>query len=277
MRALLPALLVIAHSPFATGADASLHTWKYTTGATADISVETVSGQVAVTAAPGSEVSIVAVIRGGSESDRALWHVESEGSGATVKVRARCGESGHDCNSSAHPEITVKAPPASRLSVKGVSADATIKGLTGDLHANTVSGDLTISGAGVVSSHTVSGNVHLDGAGEANLQSVSGDLALRSVQRSSVLQTVSGDIDWNGTCGSGCRLTAQTVSGDLRLHLSPASSFELDYRTRSGDLSDAFAGSLQGSGRGGAHTRVGKGEGSLSFRSVSGDLRLEKQ
>ncbi len=270
------AFVLLAGSRPAAAADAP-KSWRFTTGARAEVNVENVSGKIDVEAAPGSEVLVEAVTRGGTETDRAQWVTEVEGHGAAVKVRARCGGWASSCHSRASVELTVKVPPGSRVAVHGVSSDVRVKGVSGELRAETTSGDVQIAGAGNTSVHTVSGDVHVDGAAEISVKTVSGDVTLRGVQRESRLGTVSGDIRWQGACAVGCRLAADTVSGDLQLALASASSFDLDYRTRSGDFSDGFASSPQRSGREGVHTRIGKGEGSISFHSVSGDLELVKQ
>jgi DUF4097 and DUF4098 domain-containing protein YvlB len=270
-------VVLLAACTSAAQADAP-RSWKFATGPSADVTVENVSGKIEVKAIAGNEVQVDAVVVGGTEADRARWAVEAQGSGPTVKVRARCGEDGHGCNSRAHVEITVKAPAGSRLSAHGVSSDLTVAGVTGDLRAETTSGDVRVAGGRTVSIRTVSGNVHLDGASDATIQSVSGDMVLRGVQRESRLNSVSGDMTWEGGCAAGCRFNAETVSGDLRLRLDPASSFELEFRSRSGDLDDGFAGTERQRPRhDGLRTRIGKGEGAVAFHSVSGDLRLEKR
>jgi DUF4097 and DUF4098 domain-containing protein YvlB len=117
--------------------------------------------------------------------------------------------------------------------------------------------------------------VKVDGAGNINAESVSGDLTLRSTGSSLRAHTVSGDIDWSGTCGAGCKLDVNTVSGDLTVRAAGQSSFQVSYQTRSGDFKDGFGTGVAGS-RGGVRARVGKGDGALSFQSISGDLRLQK-
>jgi hypothetical protein len=276
MRVSLAAFLLLAAGRPATAADAP-KSWRFTTGPTADVSVDNISGKIEVKAAAGNEVLVEAVTRGGSESDRAQWVTEVEGSGAAVKVRARCGDRGSSCHGRATVDLSVKVPPGSRVAVRGVSSDVEVNGVTGELRADTTSGGVQIARAGNASVHSVSGDVRVDGASEVSVKTVSGDVTLQGVQRESRLGTVSGNIRWQGACGAGCRLAADTVSGDLQLALASASSFDLDYRTRSGDFSDGFASSPQRSGREGVHTRIGKGEGSISFHSVSGDLQLRKQ
>jgi hypothetical protein len=258
----------------ASGAADSARTWRFSTGPTASVEIQNVSGRVTVKAAPGSEVSVETVTHGGTEADRARWVVEAQATGSAVRVRARCGEDGQGCHSRAAVDMTIAAPPASRLTVRGVSTDLSVAGLTGGLQAESTSGDVQIAGAGPVSVRTVSGDVHLDGAASVTIQSVSGDLTLRGIQGGGQLRTVSGDVGWDGTCAAGCRLTAQTVSGDLHLRLAHASSFDLDYRTHSGDLTDHLGATTRAERRG-AHARVGNGEGKISLQTVSGDLDLE--
>jgi hypothetical protein len=278
MRLSLLVLLLGGCTPVtAAAAGDAPRTWRFATGPSAEVRIDNVSGRIDVAAAAGTEVVVEAVARGGSAADRARWQLEAEGAGSAVKFRARCGEGWHGCSSSAHVDVTVKAPAASRVAVHGVSADLAVTGMTGELQAETTSGDVKVSGGRDVHLRTVSGDIRLEGAVDANAQSVSGNLTLRGVAHQSHLRTVSGDIAWDGSCGSGCRFEATTVSGDLQLSLDPSSSFQLDFRSRSGDFSDGFGAAVHHAGRDGVHTQVGKGEGAISFHSVSGDLRLARR
>jgi hypothetical protein len=277
MRALIPALSLLAacSTADAVGGSSLPRTWRFATGPAADVELANVSGPVTVRAAPGSEVQVEAVVRDGSEAERASWLVEAEGTGPAVRVRARC-EEGKSC-SRAHVVLTVKAPPASRLAVRAVSGDIDVAGITGDLRVESTSGDVKVSGAGALSVRSVSGDVTADGAASATIDSVSGDLTLQKIQGESKLHTVSGDVRWTGPCAAGCRLASETVSGDLHLRLAPASAFELDFQTRSGDVEDTLGGATsKREGRNAFHIRVGDGAGAISVRSVSGDLRLER-
>jgi hypothetical protein len=240
-------------------------TWRFTTGATPEITVENVAGSIVVEGG-ASEVRVEAL--GDNLND---WIVEAQGDANGVRVKARCKD--HSCRSSV--ALRLKAPAGSRLSLHGVSSDVTATGIKGAQKIQTTSGDVKVSGAGGLSLKTVSGDVKVDGASGVTAESVSGDLMLQAAGAQIKAHTVSGDVQWNGTCGAGCRLEVNTVSGDLMVRAAAASSFQVDFQTRSGDFTDGLGTGASG-GRDGVRTRVGKGEGSVSFKSVSGDLRLQR-
>ena len=122
--------------------------------------------------------------------------------------------------------------------------------------------------------------VRLPAGAQLSAAGVSGDIAVSGLRGHQTLNSVSGNLRWQGTCGKECRLSANTVSGDIRLGLSPQSSFGLEYGSVSGSFKDELATTVleRGSGPAG-HVRAqyGKGEGQIACNSVSGDLALERK
>ena len=126
--------------------------------------------------------------------------------------------------------IRLRVPAGSGVDVRSQSGDVRVRDLGGEAKVRSLSGDLSVTGAVGADVRSVSGDVRVEGAGNMRVKTVSGDLEVRELRAgapatSIELESTSGDVNWSGSCGAGCRLTAGTVSGDLRLSLDPKSAF----------------------------------------------------
>lgn len=257
--------------------------WKFNAGATPELSVENVTGSIDVQGGAGTETVIEADVTGGDEADRARWTFEVTGSGSTVSARVCCGpcNGGSNCSNRSQVDLRVRVPAGCKLVARAVSADVRVQGLSGDPRIETVSGDVKLSGGRQATVKTVSGDLKAERLGGLTVETVSGDVTLQATGGETRARTISGDVDWIGTCGSGCRITAKSTSGDLHLRLAPSSSAALKFRSTSGDLKDSFGATgvsgKTGPGGGTVSTTIGGGAGAIEFSSISGDLRLTKQ
>ena len=220
------------------------------------VRVHNVSGDVTVTATDGDRVEVVGVRRGGGGYDEddvrvdvhdgrdgvticALWgeeswcddrgsHIESRGDG-----RRRRG----------HVDFEVRLPRRLKLS------------------ANSVSGDVEVTGAG----------------DEVRARSVSGDVKLERLRSPAVTAaSVSGDIEAHieALTGHGV-LRFTSVSGNVSLQLPRSLDADVTLKTVSGELESDFRLTLQGSmSRRNLHARIGRGGRELVLTTVSGDVRL---
>lgn len=141
-------------------------------------------------------------------------------------------------------DFTVRVPTGVELIATVVAGDVEANGLSSNVTAHSVSGDVAVSTTGVVEAGTVSGE----------------------------LDITMGSLDWN-------RLAFNTVSGDITLRLPEALEAEVDFESLSGDLDTDFDlqvdrrrnGRFVGSRVEGT---IGDGGRALSFHTVSGDVRL---
>jgi hypothetical protein len=255
--------------------------WKFSAGTSPRVRIDNIGGSIRVEPSNDGAVHVQATRRGGDAGDRDRLTVQASAQGQSVEARVCCGPCDgerNDCRSRAEVDFVVRAPGASRLSLNGVSTDISASGIAGDHEINTVSGDVEINGSRELRLKTVSGDAKVEGAAALRLNTVSGDLKASNIRGETQFHSVSGDAEWRGACGSGCRIEAETTSGDLRLALGPQSSFELEFESRSGDYQDDIGTAV--SSRDKHPTRVraraGKGEGRVEFQSVSGDLSLTK-
>ena len=256
--------------------------WKFSAGGTPEVTVENVAGSIAVQGGAGTETVVEASVGGGDEAERARWVLDVTGSGSAVRARACCGPcdtKGQSCSGKVQVDFKVKVPSGGRLAVRSVSGDVDVQGVTGDHRIQTTSGDMRLVGGRQVTVKTVSGDLKAEQLAALTVETVSGDVAARAVSGEIKARTVSGDVEWAGTCAAGCRVSVNTTSGDLRAHLTPASSCEIRFRSTSGDLENAVGAAVSGQrgpGGGEQRARLGGGQGSIDYSSVSGDLRLTR-
>lgn len=135
-------------------------------------------------------------------------------------------------------ELRIRMPVGSRVVVAGVSADVTVRDIQGAQRINSVSGNIDTVAAGEdVQIQTVSGRVTLDGAGVPGMltiTTVSGHTELRDVAGELVLQTVSGDLDIDGRLLERARI--RTTNGSARLHSTPLPDARIEMEAVNGSL-----------------------------------------
>jgi len=173
------------------------------------------------------------------------------------------------------PELELDLPRRATIVVEVVSADIEVEGLLGDQRYRTTSGDLALRGVGghlVV--EAVSGDLDIRATGDADVdvRTVSGDVELRAgTIRSLKLGTTSGDIKIAGRLAGPGPFAIETVSGDAQL--APVGDVRVEMATMSGDLHSDIGGRTEG-GRGHRTLVTGSAGQLVTFRSMSGDLRL---
>jgi hypothetical protein len=230
--------------------------WSKTLPAGHWVRVHNVSGNVRVTATDGDRVDVVGIRRRGGAFDEddvradvhegrdgvticVLWgpdswcddrgvHIESHGDG-----RRRRGSI----------DFEVRLPRRLKLS------------------ANSVSGDVDVSGVG----------------DEVRARSVSGDVRLERVRAPSVTAaSVSGDVEVqiDALTGQG-DLRFTSVSGNVSLQLPRSLDADVTLKTVSGELDSDFQMTVQGGmGRRSLNGRIGRGGRELLLTTVSGDVKL---
>ncbi|NIM07311.1 MAG: DUF4097 family beta strand repeat protein [Armatimonadetes bacterium] len=162
-------------------------------------------------------------------------------------------------------------------SVSSASGNVEIGGVRGPTEARTGSGDLLLYDIiGETRTSAVSGDINIgDLSGALKGSTVSGDISIKYyVGSKAALRTTSGDIEANVREKFDGEFSANSISGDIRLILPTDSDCTVDLSSPGGEVSSSTLlqdvsqkhGQLQG--------RLGSGEGTVTLRSVSGDIRL---
>ncbi len=225
-----------------------------------ELRVRGISGDVIATIADGATAEVVATKRG-RDSDFDLVEVEviedREGVLVCVLYGRNRGDSCEDYydddddrdwggrNIRVSVDFEVRVPAGVEFVGTTVSGDVEAEGLESDVHASSVSGDVIVSTSGVATASTVSGSL---------------DIAI-------------GDLDWDD-------LSYSTVSGDITLRLPANLDADVEFTSLSGDFDtdfdmdvtrsrERFVGSeVEG--------RIGSGGRDITFKTVSGDVRLRE-
>jgi DUF4097 and DUF4098 domain-containing protein YvlB len=201
---------------------------RVTIGDRGTMELKNFSGDVRISGTTGQDVVIHAVRRGTRERlDRIKLDIQS--SGSTVKVQANHQPEGQrdDKDNVVETDFDIQVPFGTKLDVNSFSGSVEIRGVTGDIEAETFSGGIEIDVATApqvpsLKAETFSGNIDArvpaSASGKVRFNSFSGsvrsDLPISMTSSRGGRQTdVSGDI---GT-GDGPTLRFKTFSGNLRI------------------------------------------------------------
>jgi hypothetical protein len=173
--------------------------------------------------------------------------------------------------------IHVEVPRATGVVVETASAGIAAIGLERDQRYRTASGSIRVTGRGTMTVDSVSGEVAIDATDDIDLAArvVSGDIEAHGGRlRSAVVSTTSGDVLLDSALVGPGPYAIQTVSGDARLRA--ATGVRVEARTLTGEIEGSIAAAIGGrKGRkGGEGLVIGDGGTVLTFKSVSGDLRV---
>ncbi len=248
-----------------------------------------VSGEIRVVTGTGSTIRILATIERG--------RLETSLSRSSVSIEARSvgGRMGNT-----RYELTV--PAGTRVDASAVSGDITIRGTGTEVEAHSVSGTVTVEDAsGIVEVGSVSGGVDLrrvsgrlevstvsgdvdidDAAGDLEGNAVSGSFLVRRGRlRSMRVETVSGDLGYDGSWDPSGTYRFNTHSGDVSLAIPANGGAALELQTWSGDITSDFPLTLQpGDNMGGRNRRmsfnIGQGGARLAVETFSGDIAIRR-
>ncbi len=220
--------------------------------------------------------------------------VHSEHGRITIKVRLHGFFTGGDA------DLQIKIPRGSELDVTTVSADVISTGVLGtqrlktvsgsiradvaaDVEAKTVSGDVTLRGAGKPAElhvSSISGNIRLEhGAGDLEATTVSGVLeAELDPGRSVRARTTSGTVYIRGKLAKDADLNLQTVSGNIRLHAEVDGGLDYEASTFSGSIRNCFNAHAERTSEYGPGERLvgtlGKSGARVWVKTMSGGIDL---
>ena len=214
-------------------------------GAVVDLSL--ISGEIIVTGWARGEAKVHATSERGE--------LELQASSSRLSLDVHGGRHGMG-----DTRYEVSVPYGTRVLTHSVSGDQTIHAVRGEVEARTVSGDLDIDDVGALTFESISGDLtfgtiagELDGTtvsgdleigsvtGDVRLETTSGDVTLRRARAKVVrIESVSGEIEYNGPIDRDGRYEFRTHSGDVTLGLPGDVSAQLDMETFSGDIDSDF-------------------------------------
>ncbi len=240
------------------------------------VTVSNLAGSVVVKGWDKAEVAVTGTLGKGTE------RLEFEASGDRTTIKVVLPKNAHNVDGS---DLEIRVPAGSRLDVNTVSADITASELTGPLALQTVSGEVSATGpAREVDAQSVSGNIKVDtGAAKINAQTVSGTVTAKSASspQDVALESVSGDLRFEGGLAQGGSFTASTVSGSIKAALPSGLAADFSLGTFSGNLETAFGDKRTASpeDHAGKHLTftTGSGGARVKVKTFSGNVSLTKR
>lgn len=223
------------------------------------IEIKGISGDIRAVSTSGTEVEVVAFKRGRDRDfDRVTFEVYEHSDGVTIcamyppKRRSQnydCDRGGwHNANMDdvdVDVDFEVRVPRGVVFVGRAISGDVDAEGLTAEVVARTVSGDIDVSTDGIARASTVSGTI-----------------------RASM-----GRHDWRG------ELEFTTVSGDIVLAVPDGLNAEVEFSAVSGQMDSDFPITMQGRSFWTSHLEgtIGDGGRQLKLKTVSGDVKLRRR
>lgn len=242
----------------AASAQRSDFRWEKALPAGNEVSINNINGDITVLPSSNGRVEVVGVKRGTGNFERIKADVQQSSRGIVICVLPNedsyCDDRGMHSESrnrrgdndwnDVRMDLEISVPTNLTVSANAVSGNISITGATGDVRANSVSGDVKLDRlrASSVYANSVSGDVEVSiqeftGHGDLTFHSVSGDITLdlpRQLDADLSMSTVSGGInsDYAMTVGNGRmdrrsmratigrggrRLDFSTVSGNVKL------------------------------------------------------------
>jgi len=242
-----------------------------------------VTGDITVTSWGRGEVQV----RGYSER----LPLRFEQSGSTVRVstpsnrsRGRAGDQ----------RLEVVVPVGTRVAAQSVSGNVSVRGVRGEVEVGAVSGDVevqdavrrvllnSVSGAvrgtnldGEVRANAVSGEVTLDDVrGDISSETVSGESTVRRARTSRLrMQSVSGELTYDGTIARDGRYELNSHSGEIHLALPSDVGASLSLRTFSGSFDSDFELTMRPDGRDGS-SRASRNDRRMDFTLGGGGATI---
>jgi DUF4097 and DUF4098 domain-containing protein YvlB len=283
-------------------------------GRAGSLDLSNIAGDITITGGGGDDVRIEAVkrarARDESNAQSLLSELRIDVTELPNRVEVRTVYPRNRRNFSGSVDFTVAMPSGANATIHSVSGSLRITNVKGELRAETVSGNVTTTGAtrlsvaksvsgdvditdaaadGEVTASTVSGSLTARGlkARSIDLNSVSGDVILTNVASDrATVKTVSGNVEYNGSLARSGRYEMSAHSGDVRLTVSGTTGFELEATTFNGDVRSDFpltlrSGPNEGDRRGRTLNRsirgsYGDASAIVSLKSFSGDIVITK-
>ena len=185
------------------------------------------SGDVRITGTSGGDVVIHAVRRASRERlDAIKLEINTDGSTVSIEANKRGPNYKEKENNVVETDFDIKVPAGTTLNLDSFSGKLEVTGVSGEINAETFSGDIVIDAAGAaqvpaMTAETFSGNIEArvsaSASGKVQFNSFSGsvrsDLPIDMGTRTKRRRDFTGDLG----NGSGPTLRFTTFSGDLRI------------------------------------------------------------
>ncbi len=225
--------------------------------------------------------------------------VERDGDKVLIKVKVP-----HKRGRAIDSDLRINVPKNSSIDVGTVNADITVSDVNGSQGLHTVSGDVeTEYYGGRLTAESVSGDVDVDGnnadgditattvsgdvtlvrvSGEVRAEAVSGDIIVDEGSFDRVgLETVNGEIVFEGNLRDDGRLSANSVNGDVDIEFTGSLSARFEIETFNGSIRNCFGPKPERTSKYAPGLELefkhGGGDGRVSIETLNGDVNICKK
>jgi DUF4097 and DUF4098 domain-containing protein YvlB len=252
----------------------------------ARIHIETFGGSITVNSWNKNQVRVQAV-----HSRRESVDVTSR-SGSYIKIEAE-GRMGPAVN----VRMNVTVPTSAAIEMSGVNTDMSVTGVDGDVDAETVQGDITVTGGGRLKLESVEGEIMIDRAkgrvqantvnrgiritnvvGDIEAETVNGPIYVENAQATVVdLGTVNGRVVYSGTIREHGDYSLASHNGALWVTIPEKTGVSVDVSTFNGELDSTFPISVRDvSSKREFSFVLGSGSARLNLESFGGRIYLRR-
>jgi DUF4097 and DUF4098 domain-containing protein YvlB len=256
------------------------------------VEIENPAGSIHVLGWDKSEVVVTGTLGARAEG------LEFRGDAHRTSISVEAEGSPHGVKS----DLKIQVPAGSRLSIEGFAATIRIEGVNGPVSAETVNGTITMTGGSKeVDLQSVNGSVEVTSPatrvhaeavnGSVTVREASGEVAASTVNGTltviggtftrAQLETVSGQVIFEGSLGKSATLDAESVSGSVELVLPAGVSADFSISSFSGDIDNEFGPPARKASRWTSEKELsfstGSGGAKVSVETLSGSIRLRKR
>ena len=228
----------------------------------------------------------------GSLSSRSRVEVSASASTVMVRTEGRRGPP-------SIVDLDITVPVWMAMSLSGTYTDISVDGAGGAITAESTQGDIDVTGGtGSISLKSVEGGVTLsktkgrievnsvegditisEAVGDITVETVDGDIILSKIDGANAeVNTVDGDITYDGTLKVGGSYRFATHDGDIAVVVPPTASVSGSMSTFDGDFDASFAIDTVRAGRHRVTFTLGRGSNParLELETFDGDIKLRR-
>jgi DUF4097 and DUF4098 domain-containing protein YvlB len=256
------------------------------------VEIENASGSIRVIGWDQAEVMVKGTLGHGASG------LNLSGAARRTRVEVEAEGNPHGVRS----DIEVRVPVGSRVQIDAFQAEITVSGVKGGVRAETVNGSISVTGAtkdvdvqsvngavevvgsgGRVHAEAVNGRVSVkDANGEVDASTVNGLLSVTGGTFDRVrLETVSGELRFEGGLGKTATLDAETVSGGVDIALPAGIAADFSITTFSGGVDNELGPPAQKTSKWTPEKELsfstGAGGAKVNVQTLSGGIRLRKK
>ncbi|HUP88873.1 MAG TPA: hypothetical protein VM100_05975 [Longimicrobiales bacterium] len=251
----------------------------------ARVDVEAFGGSITVKTWDRNSIRVQAV-----HGRRDVVSIDSRSNAVKIEAEGRMG-------TPTNVDFTITTPASVSLNLSGVYTEIDVDGVTGDIEAETVQGNIKVSGGARLKLESVEGDIVIDHArgrisantvnrgiritnvvGDIEAETVNGPIIVQGAQATNVdLATVNGRIVYDGTIRNNGDYSIASHNGGIWVVVPAGAGANVSISTFNGELDASMPVTLDK----GANKRrysfvLGNGGARLELESFGGDIHLRR-